>query len=488
MAITVEIYEEIRQCREKYGYGQRKTARLLKVSRNTVKKYWDGSTVPWERKQGSGRKNDVLTDGHLKFIDECLEEDKQAPKKQRHTAHRIFTRLCEEKGYTGCESAVRAAVAERRKRITNCFVPLAYEPGESMQIDWGETTVFLKGVKTKVNIWCMRECYSADIFVMAFMRQNEESFLEGILNGFEYFGGVPRKLIFDNAKVAVKDGFGANAVATDKYKAMAAHYAFTPVFCNVAQGHEKGLVEGLVGFSRRNFFAPLPRYENLDELNAYLREKCIGYRKTKIPGKPMSVGEMAKVALQSYIPLPSYRFDTSKTVEHKADSFALVKFDGNKYSVPYQYSNKTVTVKGYGDKVVFMFRGEIIAQYDRDYRHDETNFKLEHYIDLIERKPRSVYDAAPVKKTLPKPFYEFILKLKNPKEVVRIIRCYLNNPDAAMSAISAANYEEFMLKFDLNVGKEKSANALCKRVEQNNIPVNSPHLERYDNLLRREVI
>lgn len=111
---------------------------------------------------------------------------------------------------------MRAAVAERRKRITNCFVPLAYDPGESMQIDWGETTVFLKGVKTKINIWCMRKCYSADIFVMAFMRQNEESFLEGILNGFEYFGGVPRKLIFDNAKVAVKDGFGANATATDK--------------------------------------------------------------------------------------------------------------------------------------------------------------------------------------------------------------------------------------------------------------------------------
>lgn len=151
MAITVEIYEEIRQCREKYGYGQRKTSRLLKASRNTVKKYWDGSTVPWERKQGSGRKNDVLTDEHLKFIDECLEKDKQAPKKQRHTAHRIYTRLCEEKGYTGCESAVRAAVAERRKRITKCFVPLAYDLGESMQIGWGETTVFLKDVKTKLT-------------------------------------------------------------------------------------------------------------------------------------------------------------------------------------------------------------------------------------------------------------------------------------------------------------------------------------------------
>lgn len=156
--------------------------------------------------------------------------------------------------------------------------------------------------------------------------------------------------------------------------------------------------------------------------------------------------------------------------------------------MPYQYSNKAVTVKGYGDMVVFMFRGEIIAQYDRDHRHDETNFKLEHYIDLIEQKPRSVYDAAPVKKTLPKPFYEFILTLNAPKEVVRIIRCYLNDPDAAMSAVSAENYEEFLLKYELAAGRENRINSLCNRVKQNNIPVNTPQLERYDNLLRREVI
>lgn len=199
----------------------------------------------------------------------------------------------------------------------------------------------------------------------------------------------------------------------------------------------------------------------------------------------MSVGEMAKVALQSYIPLPSYRFDTSKTVEHKADSFALVKFDGNKYSVPYQYSNKTVTVKGYGDRVVFMFHGEIIAQYDRDYRHDETNFRLEHYIDLIERKPRSVYDAAPVKKTIPKQMYEFILTLDKPKEIIRILRCYLNDPDAAMKAIPAANYGEFLVRYELVTGKEIPPAAVCGSV---NIPVSPPQLDPYDALLRKGVI
>ena len=153
--------------------------------------------------------------------------------------------------------------------------------------------------------------------------------------------------------------------------------------------------------------------------------------------------------------------------------------------MPYQYSNKTVTVRGYGDKVVFMFRGEIIAQYDRDYRHDETNFKLEHYIDLIERKPRSVYDAAPVKKTLPKPLYEFILTLDKPKDIIRILRCYLNDPDAAMKAIPAASYGEFLMRYESVTGKEISHAAACTSV---NIPVSPPQLYRYDTLLRKGVI
>lgn len=151
-----------------------------------------------------------------------------------------------------------------------------------MQIDWGKATVVLKGAKAKFKIWCMRECYSADIFVIAFMRQNEESFLEGILNGFEYFGGVSRKLIFDNAKVAVKDGF----VATDKYTAMAAHYAFTQMFYNVAQGHEKGLVEGLVGFSRRStmsFFITVVEFTVFSQSpSPFMTRMNSGQRKKKL--------------------------------------------------------------------------------------------------------------------------------------------------------------------------------------------------------------
>lgn len=184
----------------------------------------------------------------------------------------------------------------------------------------------------------MRECYSRDIFVAAFYRQNEEIFLEGIVKGLEYFGGTPQKIIFDNARVAVKEGFGHHAKATDKYLALSAHYSFRPVFCNPAQGHEKGLVEGLVGLVRRNAFVPMPNISTIEELNAKLLEHCSMYRSHKISGKNMTVGEIAENCKEDWIPLPPYRFDPSNTIQIKADDFSLVRFDHDKYSVPYQYS------------------------------------------------------------------------------------------------------------------------------------------------------
>ena len=140
----------------------------------------------------------------------------------------------------------------------------------------------------------MRECYRGDIFVTAFYRQNEESFLEGIVKGLDHFGGTPQKIIFDNARVAVKEGFEHHAKATDKYLSLSAHYSFRPVFCNPAQGHEKGLVEGLVGLVRRNFFVPVPNISTIEELNTKLLEYCSMYRNHKISGKSMTVGEMAE--------------------------------------------------------------------------------------------------------------------------------------------------------------------------------------------------
>lgn len=208
----MEIYEKIRYYHEHTELSQRNVAKMLGISRNTVKKYWEGQTVPWERKPGSGRKNDVITDEVRDFIIKCIESDKNAPRKQHHTAHKIYERLVDEYGFEGCEASVRRTVAELRCKVSNVFVPLAYEPAEAIQVDWGEATIILAGIKQKIQIWCMRECYSGDIFVAAFYRQNEESFLEGIVKGLDHFGGTPQKIIFDNARVAVNH-FVLNSVS-----------------------------------------------------------------------------------------------------------------------------------------------------------------------------------------------------------------------------------------------------------------------------------
>ena len=361
-------------------------------------------------------------------------------------------------GFEGCEASVRRTVAELKDKVSNVFVPLSYDPAEAVQIDWGEATVILGGIKQKIQIWCMRECHSGDIFVSAFYRQNEESFLEGIVKGLEHFGGTPQKIIFDNARVAVKEGFGYHAKATDKYLSLSAHYSFKPVFCNLAQGHEKGLVEGLVELVRRNFFVLVPNISAIDELNKKLLEYCAVYRNHKIPGKDLTVGEMAENCKDHWIPLPPYRYDTSNTLQIKADDFSLVRFDHNKYSVPYQYSSKMI-------------------KYDRDYRHNQTHYRLEHYIGLIEKRPRSVYNAAPIKETVPTELYQFLMKLSSPKEIVKVLRLYLDTGNAVMKHLPYA--DSYNTLYAGVIGSP-----VRKMQIESSIEIVPPDLKRYDSLMK----
>lgn len=232
-------YKEIRQ-RYLAGESQRSIAKSMNISRNTVKKYCEGAKVPWERKTPE-RQSTILTDDIIAFIRSCLEEDeKEGVRKQQHTAKRIYDRLVSEKGFTGGESTIRNKVRELKEVIPRAFIPLQFEPGEALQVDWGEAVIYLDDEKMTVNLFCARLCYSCRPVVLAYRRQNEESFLDAFVKTFQILGGVPSRVIFDNGKVAVKDGFGAHAKKQEGYTALSAHYGFDAVFCNPAEGHEKG--------------------------------------------------------------------------------------------------------------------------------------------------------------------------------------------------------------------------------------------------------
>jgi len=428
--IEVDIYSAIR-LRYSEGESIRSISQSLGVSRQTVKKYCEGNTHPEVRKQYE-RPASIVTTDVKSFILSCFEEDEtENLKKQKHTAKRIYDRLVNECNFSGSYSTVRDAVRNLRAEHSvppQSDIPLVYEPGEAVQIDWGEATIYLDGQKTKVYLFCARLCNSCDIFVQANRSANQETFLEAQQRMFDFFGGVPKRVIFDNAKVAVKEGFGLYAKPQDKYLSFSAHYAFTLDFCNPAKGNEKGLVENLVGYARRNFLVPVPRTADMKSLNECLCQSCLDYRANhKVASRNYPVSVLYEQEACYLNEIPKFRFDTSKTVHAKVDDFSTVRYEKNNYSVPTKYLRKEVTVKGYADDVCILHQGSLIATYQRVYGTGNTQYRLEHYIDLLERKTRSVFNARPVRETVTKELLDWgkILPGGN-KEMVKLLRLCLD--------------------------------------------------------------
>ena len=428
-------YKQIRQ-RFLNGESQRSIAKSMGISRNTVKKYCEGESVPWERKIPE-RQAPVLTEDVLAFIASCLEEDNQEGlKKQRHTARRIYERLVLEKGFDGGESTIRRAVHEIRGKMPQAFIPLQFDPADAIQVDWGEATVYLEGEKTVVNLFCARLCYSCRPVVLAYRRQNEESFLDAFVTLFNIIGGTTARVIFDNGKVAVKDGFGAHARMQDGYSALSAHYGFDAVFCNPAEGHEKGLVEGLVGWARRNICVPVPRVSSMQELNQVLLERCQRYESHKIRGKKSSVGEMFRQEQQMLRKLPPYIFETAKCMNVRVNAFSAVRFKTNAYSVPVKYVGYEVSVKGYPETVKIYYKGTLISVHARLMGKNQSSYHLADYMPLLKKRPRAVFDAAPVKQNIPPEVLEQLKSQKKHDNVINLLEHFALEVGNSSPAIS----------------------------------------------------
>ena len=456
MVITMQDYDEIRR-RFNSGESQRHIAKCMGISRNTVKKYCEGNAVPWERKTPV-RTSTVLTEEAVSFITQCLAEDSSEHiRKQGHTAKRIYDRLVSETGFSGGESTVRAKVHELKDSIPKAFIPLQFEMGEAMQVDWGEATVYLSNEKTRINIFCARLCYSCRPFVFAYHKQNEESFLDAFVRIFESMGGVPKKVIFDNGRVAVKDGFGKHAKAQAGYTQLSAHYSFKAVFCNPAEGHEKGLVEGLVGWARRNTLVPVPKVSDINELNRLLIDRCQKYEGHSVKGKPAKVGEMYRTEKPLLQKLPGCRFETARCINARVNAFSTVKFRTNSYSVPVKYTGKNVGIKGYPETVEIYFNGELIASHNRCFGHYQNVYHLEHYMPLLDKRRRAILDAAPVKQNVPNEILEELRRNSNDySRMVQILHDFVDpkppkiNDPVKIISVDLSQYDRLGLGREVN--------------------------------------
>ena len=485
MVVTIEDYERIRRLYLIEKKSVRAISRETGIARNTISKYCEGNILPGTRKDYS-RDNSKITESVEAFIKSCLLQDQvENHKKQKHTAKRIYDRLCDEMNFTGGESTVRRYVKEFRNEPREVSIPLEFAPGEAMQIDFGEAYGYYKGRKIKFQIFCARLCYSAMPYVFAAPRKNAETFLEGIKRAFDFFGGVPKRLIFDNDKVAVLKNHGKSAITQSYLQTMMAHYVFNIDFCNRASGNEKGLVEGLVGWSRRNILVPVPRFDSFDSLNEQLLNRCRKYgEQHHIQNRKLSVKEQFSIEKMSLLPLPKFAFNTAKRKEARVDTFGLVKVDGSRFSVPNELVDKFVTVNLCATKVEIIFRKEIVGIHDRPITKGETIFELSHYIDQLERKPRAIMNAKPVKYTLSEPLMKFASSVANsPEELVKFLRICVDYKIDFLTAIVSKPYVKTL---DLLIAEIEYSQNKERRISEINVPsinVDKIPLTTFDRLI-----
>jgi transposase len=371
------------------GWSIRKVAKEMQIARQTVRKYLEDSEPPVYR-QTKPREAPVLAE-FKKVIESWLEQDEQSPPKQRHTSRRIYQRLVAEYGFQGGESTVRAYVASLRGRRREVFVPLAFEMGQRAQCDWGQAQVIVDGKMVTVHLFCMRLLASKDFFVTAFLNEREEAFLEGHRLAFEFWGGVPVVISYDNLTTAVsKILTNHDRIEQRDFSSFKAHYLFDSHFCTPAKGNEKGSVENLVGYARRNFLVPIPEVRSIEELNKHLLDHCMKNRLRQHPFEKVTIGMMFAEEQKHMLALPAFPYDCARLEHLRVNSLSLIHVDTNRYSVPTRYAYQQVVVKVFVDKIRVFFGQDLIAEHPRLTGRNQESLHFDHYLDLLERKPGAV--------------------------------------------------------------------------------------------------
>jgi len=377
----------IREINRRYGYH-----------RNTIRKaIANPAPQPYTLK----KPRDAPVIGPYKQrIAELLEKSKHQPRKQRYTAQRIYAILVEE-GYQGSAGSILNYVSQQRQKSKrrDTYLPLEFDPGQDAQADWGEAEVELAGKRITVQVFVMRLNYSRMRFVIAFPFQKQEAFFEGHVQAFHFFGGIPRRITYDNLKTAVyKVLEGKNRVEQEAFKTLRSHYLFESNYCNRGQGHEKGGVESDVGYTQRNFLTPILQVDSFDELNFLLHKACLQDVRRHVRGKEAPVEELWEDEKACFIPLPANDFSACTTHLVKPNPYSQVMFETNRYSIPVNQRNSQLVLQAYPFRVRILSDREVIAEHPRCLGREQDVIEPLHYLDLLVQRPGAFEHAIPVRR------------------------------------------------------------------------------------------
>ncbi len=394
----VDLYAEMRRDHER-GEGIKALGRKYKVHRRMVREALS-SALPEARKKPERLSPQI--DIYEAWIESILTADGSAPRKQRHTARRIWTRLREEfPAATVGESTLRHYVGARKRELRlssgAVMVPQSYAMGVEAQVDFYEATVELNGERTVLQIFCMRSMASGAAFHCAFRRQTQQALLEGHERAFAYFGGVFELLRYDNLPLAVRKILkGRQRLQTRLFYAFQAHWGYRAEYCNPGEGHEKGGVEGENGWFRRNVLVPVPKAADLNSFNHWLEEQCQRCGERRITGREESIAEARQQERAALQPLAEGSFDASQRTQVQVDAKGCVQVHTNFYSTPLGPGTKA-ELRSSATRIEIWREGRCVAWHERLYGRYQKSLNLEHYLTTLSRKPGALAGSSPLK-------------------------------------------------------------------------------------------
>lgn len=388
----VEQFENIRRDHRDHEMSIRQLAQKYKVHRRTVRQALADAVPP--RRKTPERVAPVLGE-HVATVRAWLVADKEVPRKQRHTARRVWQRLVEEEGVEVAESSVRTLVAKLRRDIFDqsleVKVPQTHAPAAEAEVDFGEFYALIGGVWLKLWMFILRLSHSGKAVHIAYANQAQESFLDGHVKAFDRLGGVPTGMIrYDNLTPAVvRVLLGREREENPRFVALRSHYGFDSFFCQpgIKGAHEKGGVEGEVGRFRRRHLVPVPEFASLAELNAFMVAADAGDDDRKITGRVETVGAAAARELPGLRGLPDEVFDAAQTLSCRVDARARVCVRQSYYSVPARLAGRRLQVRLGATTVTVIAESGVVAVHTRSLHKYTEDLVLDHYLEVLIRKP-----------------------------------------------------------------------------------------------------
>jgi transposase len=500
--VKVDEYARIRRAHLVDGLSIRDLARQFHHSRRKIAEIL---AMPEPRPYLRLKPPPSVLDPFKPVIETFLKDDEKAPRKQRHTAAKLFRRLRQEYGYPGSYDRVRLYLRSLGRQRRETFIPLDHDPGQRLEADFGHIYVDFPTGRLLVPVLMMTWAYSNCPFAIALPTERTEAILHGMAEAFRFFGCVPHEVWWYNPTTVVPHLFkGRQRQMNERYQALASHYCFDPKFCLVRRPQEKPRVEGRVQFLQQEWATPVPQVEDRDSLNVHLRGCCLRDRERTQAGEKETIGQRFERERSQTLPLPERDFDPCIFQPARVDKYQTVRFDTNDYSVPRSFAFQTVTIKGYVQHIAVVAGGHVIARHERSYAAGEQILDPLHYLVTLGRRPAAL-DHANVYRhwRLPSLFLELRADLERQlgptaggRDYIRVLQLLAEHPvERVQRAIESSRVGNGYLVTAivqavqrLKVCSTDTASAADFQPMVSAVRVPLPNLHQFDQFLSREEV